>query len=143
MRLAASLLLLKVRLHWLVLHSQTTATRFWLGVASFGYASLLFSTKNIEHTSESFHLMMQLAPAHIWAMCFSIHGIALWYGAVTRTFSQILLLVEGVLGSAIWVGAAASYAIAQGIFGPTAAGALIAIWLLVRYPTHWERDDGN
>jgi len=113
-----------------VLRSDTCPTRFWFAIADLGMAlSMLLSN-----------------PSSIWyfgwSMLFILHATALLYGVFTRRFSKHGLVFEGLLGATIWIITAGIQIIA---LTPNAiiAGAFIAIWLLVRYPTHWEYTDGG
>ena len=85
--------------------------------------------------------MMQLAPGWFWGWGYLLHGVAMWYGVFTRKYNIVLLFLEGVLGVTLWVAMAAAIYIGQGSLGGTAAGSAIALWLLVRYPTHHEYDN--
>ena len=113
-----------------VLRSDTCPTRFWFAIADFGMAVGLFA--NYQATLLVFGC----------AMLFVLHATALLYGVFTRRFSKRGLVFEGLLGATIWLIAAAIQVIAM---TPNAiiAGAFIATWLLVRYPTRWEYTDGG
>lgn len=135
--------LTKYRMIWLTLYTETTSSRFWFGLLSLGYASFMFFSEYASHPGSSYVLMFKIAPDYIWSLAFVIHGLALIYGAFTRKYSTFLLILEGVLGVAVWSAAAAATTLEQGAPGGTTVGALIALWVLVRYPTHheWERKE--
>ncbi len=130
----------KERLLWLAIYSETTSSRFWFGLLSLGYASFMSFSDYAAHPGSSYVLMFHIAPAWVWSLAFTTNGLALIYGAITRKYSTFLLLLEGVLGIAAWSAAAAATTIEQGAPGGTTVGALIALWVLVRYPTHHEWD---
>ncbi len=130
--------LTKQRALWLVLYAETTASRFWFGLLSLGYASFMSFSEYASHPGSSYVLMFNIAPDWVWSLAFVIHGFALLYGAFTRKYSTFLLLLEGVLGVAVWSAAAAATTLEQGAPGGTTVGALIALWVLIRYPTHHE-----
>lgn len=133
--------LTKRRAIWLTLYSETVSSRFWFGLLSLGYASFMYFSDYASHPGSSYVLMFRIAPDWVWTLAFTLHGIALVYGAFTRKYSTFLLLLEGVLGIAVWTAAAAATTLEQGAPGGTTVGALIAFWVLVRYPTHheWEQ----
>ena len=113
-----------------VLRADTCPTRFWFALADLGMAVGML-------------VNYQITPLVFGcAMLFVLHATALLYGVFTRRFSKHGLVFEGLLGAIIWLIAAAIQVIAM---TPNAiiAGAFIAIWLLVRYPTHWEYTDGG
>ncbi len=133
------------RAAWLTLYSETTAARFWFGLLSLGYASFLVFSEYAHHPGSSYVLMFKIAAEWVWATAFILNGLALLYGSFTRKYNTFLLLLEGVLGVAVWSAAAAATTIEQGAPGGTTVGALIALWVLVRYPTHheWEALDNE
>lgn len=136
------------RLTWhrivlLTLYSETIASRFWFGLLSIGYASMLAFSTSPHAVNSPYLLMFDLAPDWVWIVGFTTHGLSLIYGAFTRKYNTFLLLLEGVLGVACWSAAGATTTIAQGAPGGTTVGALISLWVLVRYPTHheWENNE--
>lgn len=119
--------------------SETVSVRFWFALASIGFGCfMMFMRHTLEVDSMEYIYMFLLADKYTWGTLFILHGTALLYGALTGRFSNTLLIIEGVLGCAVWTVAAIAMTLSQGTPGPTVAGGLIAIWLLVRYPTHWE-----
>lgn len=128
------------RLHWLYYQSETAPVRFWFGAASLGFGSFMMFSHNVVNKDSEYYFMIQLASPSAWAAMFFIHAISLWYGVITEKYNKFLLMSEGVLGTAVWFAAAASVAMYTGVLGGTFAGALIALWILIRYPTHWEWD---
>jgi len=113
-----------------VLRADTCPTRFWFALADIGMAIGMLANYQITLLVVS------------WAMLFVLHATTLLYGVFTRRFSKYGLVFEGLLGAIIWLIAAAIQIIAM-TPNATIAGAFIAIWLLVRYPTHWEYTDGG
>jgi hypothetical protein len=127
---------LKSRLLYLLVFSETSMTRFWVGLCSLGWAVLM--TNDNLHTYASLNLMLSLAPWYLWVLGFSVNGISLIYGVVKRQYSTLQLWIEPLLGFTLWTSAAISHFITQGVIGPISLGAAIFFWLLVRYPTHNE-----
>jgi hypothetical protein len=127
------------RIKWVYLISETQTVRFW-----FGFFGLFMAFDIIvSATQPEYPRIVLLLPSSAWSLLFTVHACALWYGVITRKFNQLLLLLEGVLGTALWVSYAIIMILYQGGPDDTTAGALIAFWLLVRYPTHWEYTDGK
>jgi ABC-type transport system involved in multi-copper enzyme maturation permease subunit len=134
---------LLARARWLALSSQTVACRFWFGFTSLGFGSFLIFSGAVHNPNSEYRYMIQLASDEVWAAGFVVYGIALLYGVFTRSFSKIQLYLEGVLGVAVWAGGGIAVSLAQGTPGAMSVGALLAFWLLVRYPTHWEYFDAD
>lgn len=126
------------RLSWLLFKSQTSSTRMWFGLASIFFGVFMYLSDTVHNPDSEYVLMLQIAPDWLWASGFLVHGVALLYGVITRRYSTILLLVEGVLGVALWTAASIAMSVSQGAVGASAAGALIAAWICIRYPTHAE-----
>lgn len=135
--------LLYHRLHWVLVLSQTGATRFWLGLASIGLSIFLYFSTTIHEPYSEYRLMILLAPDGLWALGFFIHGASLWYGVFTQTYNKLLLLLEGILGTVVWWACAITVSIAQQAPGAILSGACVALWLCIRYPTHWEYDNAD
>lgn len=124
--------------------SETLAVRFWFGLASIGFGIFMaFANPVLEIDSHEYIYMLLLAPRDVWGALFVLHGIALLYGVITARFSNILLLLEGVLGCALWAVSAVAMTLSQGSPGPAIAGGAISVWLLTRYPTHWEYENDS
>jgi hypothetical protein len=131
---------MKNRILWLLLHSQTSALRWWFSFFSFLYGIDIISspwtnTHGVEHS-----LMFKLAPFWVWGILYFLHAGSVMYGVLTRKFSNYQLFIEGVLGTALWSATAISAWEMQGAPEISLAGAFVALWLLVRYPTHWEKN---
>ena len=86
--------------------------------------------------------MQAVAPVWVWVSGFAVNGAAVMYGVFVKKYGTPALLMEGVLGTGLWVAAAMAHAYGQGHPDITLIGALAALWLLIRYPTHWEYTDG-
>jgi len=126
------------RVNWLLWYSSTTATRMWFGVTSILFGVFMHYSSIVDPDHDEYSIMLLLAHENVWCAGFIVHGLALLYGVVTKQYNKLLLLLEGVLGAALWITAAVAMAEAQGSLGASAAGALISAWICVRYPTHAE-----
>lgn len=87
--------------------------------------------------------MLKLAPNWVWGLGFLIHGGSVIYGVATHSFNRLLVVLEGLLGTIVWTTSAVVVVVTQHTVGAHVVGALVAFWLLVRYPTHWEYKDAN
>lgn len=103
---------------------------------------MIFSP-TVHNDLSEYKMMHAIAPPWIWGMGFIISGGAMLYGLLTSTYSKLLLLLEGTLGVAVWVGSAYAVVVTQHSPGAQVIGGFIALWIYARYPTHWERNDGN
>lgn len=122
----------------IVLHEQSTTTRFFFGWTTLGFASFFFFSHTVHHPLSEYQLMLRYAPDEVWATAFAINGIALIVGAWTNRYSSFQLFLEGTLGVIIWVSSAYCVVITQGAAGAHVMGGVIAFWVYIRYPTHWE-----
>ena len=121
----------------LLLEGDTALVRFWFALCSYGWAAFIFFATDqflLEHP-ESYHL----ARAEQLGVLFAVYATATMYGVVTRRFSVPLLFVEGALGTFLWGGIGIVDMLAQGSVGPAFGGGLIALYLLMRYPTHYTK----
>ena len=130
------------RVKWLMFNSETYALRFWFGLTSIGFGLFMLTTPMNQLEVQEYRIMLSMASIHIWGLAFFIHGIVSWYGVITLISNKFLLIFEGVLGLVVWTAASISIMIAQSAPGAVTAGIFIAFWLLVRYPTNWERVHG-
>lgn len=118
---------------------NTIVARFWLSVLGF-----FFAMDMLADVGEPADLIMLLmAPSWCWATLFLVNSTALLYGVITKRYDTILLVLEGVLGTTLWFTAAIAHWYSQGAPDAVTAGALMATWLLIRYPTHWEYTNGS
>lgn len=130
--------LLKNRFVRMLLIGETILLRFWFALASFGFSLWIYfdETYIINH-----HVASEMTAPGAQVILFFLHGCATLYGALTGRFSQILLILEGLLGVFLWVGIGGAEMVQQGIPGPMlVAGGGIALFLLMRYPTHYTGD---
>lgn len=123
--------LLVDRLREVLLESETVAVRLFLGAMALGYAAYMPSTDY----HPQYYFALQWVSPYIWSTAFFIHGAALIYGVMSKRYSFILLLLEGVLGSFTWVALGIATSISSGVPGPTLAASFVAGWVLVRYPS--------
>lgn len=122
---------LYARLREVFLESETVAVRFFLGMMALGYAIYMPATTYHQH----YALANQWIHPAIWSVFFLLHGSALMYGVITQRYSLFLMIVEGFLGAFVWLVLGIATSVAQGVPGPTLAAALVAGWVLVRYPS--------
>ena len=129
-----------VLLHSLV-WGDTKPTRFFLALLDFAFAAYMWTHAAEDDMAQMIHAIPSSHPTALWSLLFLTHGTALLIGLRGR-FNFFTLLLEGVLGIALWGIAALTNSIEQGLPGPTIVAFLMTAWILVRYPTHWgERDD--
>lgn len=128
----------KERLERILFKDQSTTTRFWFGIVTVFFGFFISMSHTVDNPHSEYTLMLKLAPPWLWAMAYFLNGAAYIYGAYTNRYSKVQLMLEGTLGVVVWVGSAYAVSITQGVIGAHAGGALIAFWLYVRYPTHWE-----
>lgn len=123
----------------LLLMGSTLEVRFFLCLFSLGMAvDLAFDLHPCHETIVLFQLTPSWAqPNFFWGFPFFLYAMMLFKGLGGR-YGIIPLLLEGILGWAIWTLVAVTYFVVESHPGPEVAGALAATWLLVRYPTHWE-----
>ena len=122
----------------MLLKDDTRLLRFFFSFASFSYGLwALFDPLYTEQHTTSLKLFN--GSTHMMAVLFIIHSFATLYGVLTKRFSVSLLFIEGLLGSALWGGIGFAEAIQQGVPGPMlVAGGSISLFLLARYPTHYD-----
>lgn len=127
----------KTLLH-LILAGETALLRLCFALCSFGWTIWLFTDKlfSVNHPAT-----VLLAGPYVLGTLFFIHACALLYGVRTHKYSKGLLFLEGILGVFLWVGTGISETLNQGTIGPSVFAGLIAIFLLIRYPTHYTRND--
>ena len=130
-------------IHVILFTHQTTNTRFFFGLTSIFFGIFMTFSPTVHNNLSEYVMMRQIAPHEIWGIGFIISGSAMLYGLLFNTCSKLLLLLEGTLSVAVWVGSAYAVVVTQKTLGAQCIGALIALWIYVRYPTHWERVDGN
>lgn len=125
------------RLRYVLLESETVAVRWWFGLVSVGYAMFL----PLVDTHFEYSVSVAVMPAWIWSILFFIIGFSLLYGVIFRIYNKVGWFLEGVLCTATWVALGITTSISQGMPGATMAASLIAVWILVRYPTWTDHSD--
>lgn len=133
--------LISDRLTYIIWCSQTTAVRFWFALASLGFGSFFMFSETVHSPLSEYKLMLQLAADWVWALCFTVNGLSLLYGILGKTYNRVLVVLEGLLGTVVWVASASAVVITQHAIGAHVVGGLIAFWILIRYPTHKEYKD--
>lgn len=119
------------RLKYVLMESETVAVRWWMGLVSLGYAAFLpFVDSHFEYS-----VSLQLMPSWMWSTLFVITGVSLIQGVISRRYNLLGCAMEGVLSTITWVSLGITTSISQGIPGATMVASLIALWILVRYPT--------
>lgn len=126
------------RMEFILFVDQSTTTRLWFGIVTMLFGLFISFSHAVDNAHSEYTLMLQLAPSWLWAFAYFTNGAAYIYGAYTNEYSKLQLMLEGTLGVVVWVGSAYAVSVTQGVIGAHAGGALIAFWLYVRYPTHWE-----
>ena len=113
----------------LLAFGDTALVRFWFACAGYCWATLIFLS-----TTFDVRLLDFQTANSVWVVLYLIHATALMYGVMTGRFCTLLLLMEGVLGIALWGSSAVSFWLHTGHPDPTLAGALVSLHLLIRYP---------
>lgn len=117
-----------------LLFGKTELLRIFFALCSFGWGfwALTDAKFSAEHaTTVSFVPLPQLG------ILFMVHSVAVWYGVKTQRYNVFLLFIEGLLGAFLWIGVGIAEAKGQGTIGPTLFGGVCALFLLIRYPTHY------
>lgn len=135
--------MIRRKLRFVFIFSQTSAVRFFFSLCSLWVSALLLGDDYREHIAGSIDLLLSLAPRYCWASAFFVHGSSVLYGVLLDRYSKILLMSEGVLGAALWTAAGVALSISQSSISGVIIASLVSVWLLVRYPTHqeWENYD--
>lgn len=131
----------KNRMHFIIFEEQSTTTRLFFGFVTFLFGIFFFNVSPTYWATGEYAYMMKLAPWWLWGTGFLVNGIAVMIGAYTNKYSKPQLLLEGVLGVVVWIGSAYAVVVSQNTIGAHVAAGLIAFWIYVRYPTHWEGKD--
>ena len=133
----------KNHLYEILFEHQTTNTRFWFGLTSIFFGIFMICSPTVHNNLSEYVMMEKIAPHWVWGVGFIVSGSAMLYGLLSNTYGKILLLLEGTLSVAVWVGSAYAVVVTQHSLGAQVIGGVISLWIYVRYPTHWERNDGN
>lgn len=131
----------KTRMHFIIFEEQSTTTRMFFGLATFLFGVFFLNASSTYWSHGEYAFMMKLAPYWLWGTGFLINGAAVMIGAYTNKYSKPQLMLEGVLGVVVWIGSAYAVVVSQNTIGAHVAAGLIAFWIYVRYPTHWEGKD--
>lgn len=118
----------------LLLTGETALLRLWFGIASLAFGIWISFDPNF---SEGHTVAIAMATLEAQIVMFFVHGCAMIYGAITSKFSRIQLFLECFLGIFLWVGLGLAEMVQQQAPGPMIAGGGIALFLLIRYPTHY------
>ena len=118
---------------WMLLVGETRQVRFWFAIVSFMFGLETISTGFVEGNP----LLLALATDEIWRMAFFLHGVSVMYGVITKQYSKPLLLIEGVLGTAMYGALGIGDLLYFHTASPTIFCSVVAMYLLIRYPTHY------
>lgn len=123
----------------LLLIESTLSVRFFFALASLGYGIDIWNDKTGD---QAYHLLYNLAPywttaETFWGGLFVFYAFMLLKG-LTGQYGFWHLILEAILGWSIWTATAIVNITVTGYPEATVGGAIIATWLLVRYPTHWK-----
>lgn len=114
--------------------ADTKLLRLCFAIVSVTWASWLILDPNINVT----HPILQvLGPSPYISTLFLVYSSALIYGVKTAHYSLSMLFIEGIMGTFLWVGSGILDSIQHQTLSPPLVGGLIALYLLIRYPTHY------
>ena len=124
----------KTKIGKLLLFGETGLLRFF-----FGWCSLAFSVWVLfdRDYAAGHREAVALVSEHMQVILFAVHGISVLYGVQTGRFNNLLLMTEGILGCFLWMGLGLAETSHQGTPGPMMVAGFIALFLLIRYPTHY------
>jgi hypothetical protein len=119
------------------LTADTRLMRFWFALCSIGYANWVFFDDHysVLHPSINNFVDVQMLP---WL--FLTHACVSIYSVLSEKTNTYFLFLEGVLGVFLWLVTGISETTDQGSLGPNLIASFMAIYLLVRYPTHYRHD---
>lgn len=122
----------KRNLTYILFKSETSAIRFWFGLATifFGIFLLLHPESQWEYV-----ITYIILPHWVWGIGFLMTGSAMFYGSMASKISSTSMFFEGILGTILWAGMAVSTMMSQGSPGAVTIAALMSVWLAIRYPT--------
>ena len=117
-----------------LLFGKTETLRIFFAACSFGWGFWALTDPKfpVEHAST-----LAFVPLPQLGILFIVHAVAVWYGVNSERYNVVLLFIEGLLGAFLWIGVGVAEAKGQGTLGPTLFGGLTALFLLIRYPTHY------
>lgn len=122
-----------------LLFNSTVATRFIFFLLNLGL--LLEFINGAVGVRLEYALLHALTPSQIssnlfWGSIVTVYAYQLLRG-LSGQVGIVSWWLEGVLGMALWLLIATSAILAEGFPGLVSFQALIAVWLFIRYPTHW------
>lgn len=121
----------------LLLDTDTKGARFVLMVASFFWTVLLLAPGNGFERS-IYAPMNAMAPDWVWGLFFLIHFCSTLFSSFTSISCKPLLVLEGLLGLALYTASTMSAMLALDsaapLFSPGIACTVAAFWVLVCYP---------
>lgn len=122
-----------------LLFNSTVATRFIFFLLNIGLLLELLGSPM--ETRTEYNLLYVLTPPLItpnlfWGSLVAIYAYNLLRG-LSGQIGIVSWWLEGVLGMALWLLIATAAILAEGFPGLVSFQALIAVWLFIRYPTHW------
>lgn len=119
---------------WNVLaHGDTATARLWFAFISFFWAAYTLSQPD----DDAFRIIFSHLDYRVWGSLFFLHGVAMLVGLAQGKVDGPHLIIEGALGCFLWLVMGILYTWIQRVPGPSLAGAVISIWLLIRYPYEW------
>lgn len=117
-----------------LLFGKTENLRVFFALCSFGWGLWVLTDSRFEAEHAA---TVAFVPIPQLGILFLVHGFAMFYGVWTGRYSVWLLFLEGLLGAFLWVGVGIAESYGQQAIGPTLFGGLCALFLLIRYPTHY------
>lgn len=116
------------------LTADTRLMRFWFALCSLGYANWVFFDEfyPILHPSITKFVDIGVLP---WL--FLTHAAVSIYSVLREKTNTQFLFLEGVLGVFLWLATGIAETTDQGSLGPNLIASFMAIYLLIRYPTHY------
>lgn len=122
----------KRSLTYILLKSETSAIRFWFGLATIFFGIFLLANPQSQWEYVITYIIL---PHWVWGIGFLMTGSAMLYGSLASKLSTLSMFFEGILGTILWVGVAVSSMMSQGSPGAVTIAALMSVWLAIRYPS--------
>lgn len=130
------------QLLYVLLCKDTSLLRLAFALCSLGWAVWI----PIDPTFASQHFVADKLMETVWglwlglnglAVLFAVNAVALMYGVLTERYNWLLCVAEGALGTYVWTMMGVTDWYQLHAPGPTIVGAGIALFILLRYPTHY------
>ena len=127
------------KLKQVLLIDDTLSVRLFFALCSLGYGIDIW----FDHSqSQPYKLLYSLSPhwakpEAFWGVLFIFYALMLLKG-LTGQYGFWHLIFEAILGWSIWTVTAFVNVAVTGYPEASIGGAMIATWLLIRYPTHWK-----